>query len=67
MGGLEDPDVAVHRTVASSHGAYVGFDRLGSGDQADAHKVPMVRELIEAGHLDRVLLALGFARAMLSR
>jgi len=62
MGGLEDPDVIVHRTIAS-RGASVGFDRLGGGDQDDAYKVPMVRALIDAGYLERVLLASDFARA----
>ena len=62
MGGLEDPDATVHRRLAE-RGAFVGFDRLGGGPEADGHKVPMVRALIDAGYLENVLLASDFARA----
>ena len=62
MGGLEDPDAEVHRAIAA-RGAYVGFDRLGGGPEADGHKVPMVRAMLDAGHAERVLLASDFARA----
>ena len=62
MGGLDDPEATVHRRLAE-RGAFVGFDRLGSGAEADGHKVPMIRALIDAGHLENVLLASDFARA----
>ena len=62
MGGLDDPEATVHRRLAG-RGAFVGFDRLGGGQEADAHKVPMIRALIEAGYLEKVLLASDFARA----
>ena len=62
MGGLEDPEATVHRAIAA-RGAYVGFDRLGGGPEADGHKVPMVQAMIDAGHLERVLLASDFALA----
>ncbi len=62
MGGLDDPEAAVHRRLAE-RGAFVGFDRLGGGPEADAHKVPMVQALIDAGYLENVLLASDFARA----
>jgi phosphotriesterase-related protein len=62
MGGLEDPDAEVHRAIAA-RGAYVGFDRLGGGPEADGHKVPMVQAMLDAGHAERVLLASDFARA----
>ena len=62
MGGLDDPEATVHRRLAE-RGAFVGFDRLGGGQEADAHKVPMIRALIEAGYLENVLLASDFARA----
>jgi phosphotriesterase-related protein len=62
LGGLDDPEAAVHRRIAA-RGAFVGFDRLGGGPDADQHKVPMIRALIEAGHVDRVLLASDFAAA----
>ena len=62
LGGLDDPEAAVHRRIAA-RGAFVGFDRLGGGPDADGRKVPMIRALIEAGHVDRVLLASDFAAA----
>lgn len=62
MGGLIDPEAAVHKTIAS-RGAYVGFDRLGGGPEADGQKVPMVMAMLDAGHADRVLLASDFASA----
>ena len=62
MGGLDDPEAAVHRRLAA-RGAFVGFDRLGGGPEADGHKVPMIRALIDAGYLENVLLASDFARA----
>ena len=62
MGGLDDPDATVHRRLAG-RGAFVGFDRLGGGPEADGRKVPMIRTLIDAGYLENVLLASDFARA----
>jgi phosphotriesterase-related protein len=62
MGGLDDPEATVHRRLAE-RGAFVGFDRLGSGPEADGRKVPMIRALIDAGHLENLLLASDFARA----
>ena len=62
MGGLDDPEATVHRRLAG-RGAFIGFDRLGGGQEADAHKVPMIRALIEAGYLENLLLASDFARA----
>ena len=62
MGGLEDPEAEVHRAIAA-RGAYVGFDRLGGGPEADGHKVPMVQAMLDAGQAERVLLASDFARA----
>ena len=62
LGGLDDPAVTVHKAIAA-RGAFVGFDRLGGGPEADARKVPMVLALIEAGYLNNVLLASDFASA----
>lgn len=62
MGGLDDPEARVHRRLAA-RGAFVGFDRLGGGPEADGRKVPMIRALIDAGYLENVLLASDFARA----
>ena len=61
MGGLDDPEATVHRRLAE-RGAFVGFDRLGGGPEADGRKVPMIRALIDAGYLENVLLASDFAR-----
>ena len=62
MGGLADPEATVHRAIAA-RGAYVGFDRLGGGPEADGGKVPMVQAMLDAGHVERVLLASDFALA----
>ena len=62
MGGLIDPEATVHKNIAS-RGAYIGFDRLGGGPEADGPKVPMVMAMLEAGHTERVLLASDFAQA----
>ena len=62
MGGLEDPEATVHRGLCE-RGAFVGFDRLGNGPEADGYKVPMVQALIDAGYLQNVLLASDFASA----
>lgn len=63
LGGLDDPSATVHQAIAA-RGAFVGFDRLGGGPEADARKVPMVQTMLEAGHLERVLLASDFAAAV---
>ena len=62
LGELDDPAATVHKAIAA-RGAFVGFDRLGGGPDADARKVPMVLALIEAGYLENVLLASDFAAA----
>ena len=62
LGGVDDPEATVHKALAA-RGAFVGFDRLGGGPDADARKVPMVLALIEAGFLGNVLLASDFAAA----
>ena len=75
LGSRDDPDAVVHKAVAA-RGAFVGFDRVGymgdpSGDgaaraaswrgpEADRRKVSIIRGLIEAGYLNRVLLASDF-------
>ena len=62
MGGLDDPEATVHKTIAG-RGAYVGFDRLGGGPDADGRKVPMILSMLDAGYTERVLLASDFAQA----
>ena len=78
LGSRDDPDVVVHEAVAA-RGAFVGFDRVGymgspggegaapgaswRGPEADGRKVSMVLALIEAGFLNRVLLASDFHSA----
>ena len=62
MGGLDDPEATVHKTIAG-RGAYVGFDRLGGGPDADGRKLPMILSMLDAGYTERVLLASDFAQA----
>jgi phosphotriesterase-related protein len=54
LGNLVDPNVYVHKTICR-RGAFVGFDRQGSG--RDAPVVPLVMALIEAGFADHVLIS----------
>jgi phosphotriesterase-related protein len=54
VGGLVDPQVAVHKEICK-RGAYVGFDRQGGA--GDARQVPMVVALIEAGYADNLLFS----------
>jgi phosphotriesterase-related protein len=54
LGNLVDPNVYVHRTICR-RGAYVGFDRQGSG--RDAPVIPMVKALIDAGFADHLLFS----------
>lgn len=78
LGSLDDPDVAIHKAVAE-RGAFVGFDRVGymgspggegaapdpswRGPEADARKASMILALIDAGYLNRILLASDFHSA----
>ena len=62
LGSLPDPQVQVHTAVAA-RGAFVGFDRLATGTEADALRVEMITTLIEAGYADKVLLASDFSQA----
>jgi phosphotriesterase-related protein len=57
LGNLVDPDVYVHKIICR-RGAYVGFDRQGSG--RDAPVIPMVKALLDAG-FERNLLFSGDA------
>ncbi len=70
VGGLDRKD-AVAEGVAlaiARRGAYVALDNIGTeGDEhvTDAERAALVRELIEAGHVDRILLsadAIGVAK-----
>jgi phosphotriesterase-related protein len=54
LGNLVDPNVYVHKTICR-RGAFVGFDRQGSG--RDAPVVPLVMALIEAGFAQQVLIS----------
>jgi phosphotriesterase-related protein len=54
LGNLNDPSVYVHKTICR-RGAYVGFDRQGSG--RDDTVVPLVIKLIEAGFTDHLLFS----------
>lgn len=54
LGNLTDPALYVHKHVCR-RGAFVGFDRQGSGN--DAPVVPLVMGMIEAGFADHVLIS----------
>ncbi|MEE2966093.1 MAG: hypothetical protein VX427_18370 [Acidobacteriota bacterium] len=62
LGSLPDPRVEVHTAVAA-RGAFVGFDRLARGPEADAIKVEMITAMLDAGYVDQVLLASDFSSA----
>ena len=48
--------IDVFKTICK-RGAFVGFDRVGSRPESDAAQVPMIRNLIEAGYVDNILLS----------
>jgi phosphotriesterase-related protein len=48
--------IDVFKTICK-RGAFVGFDRVGSRAESDAAQVPMIRNLIEAGYVDNILLS----------
>jgi phosphotriesterase-related protein len=54
LGNLTDPEVYVHKAICR-RGAYVGFDRQGSG--RDAPVIPLVKALIDAGFADNLLFS----------
>jgi phosphotriesterase-related protein len=57
----DDPHAETHKEIAR-RGAYLGFDTVGHQlGPGDAVKVAMIKEVLEAGHEDRVLLSSDFA------
>jgi phosphotriesterase-related protein len=56
MGAAMMVPIDVFKTICS-RGAFVGFDRVGSREASDAKQIPMIRDLIEAGYVDRILLS----------
>jgi phosphotriesterase-related protein len=54
LGNLVDTNVYVHRAICR-RGAFIGFDRLGGG--GDAQQVPMMMALIEAGFADHLMFS----------
>lgn len=63
LDGIDDPPL--HATIAK-RGAFVGFDRVGSGTaDRDAVRVRNIIKVIEAGHADKVLLGTDFANEKL--
>ena len=54
LGNLVDTNLYVHKALCR-RGAFVGFDRLGGGN--DAPQVPLIMGLIEAGFADNILLS----------
>jgi phosphotriesterase-related protein len=65
LGNLVDTNVYVHKTLCR-RGAFIGFDRLGGG--GDAQQVPMMMSLIEAGFADHLMFSAdassGYAKTM---
>lgn len=56
LGNLEDSRVKVHKEVAR-RGAFVGFDRLVRSPESDAAQLPMIKAMIDAGYIDRLLFS----------
>jgi phosphotriesterase-related protein len=56
MGAQTMVPIDVFKTICR-RGAFVGFDRVGSRPESDAAQVPMIRNLIEAGYVDNILLS----------
>jgi len=54
LGNLVDTNVYVHKTLCR-RGAFIGFDRLGGG--GDAQQIPMMMSLIEAGFADHLMFS----------
>jgi predicted metal-dependent phosphotriesterase family hydrolase len=60
VGGLDRADATGVAAQVAAAGAYVGIDHVGTeseGYLSDADRVALVRELIAAGHTDRILLS----------
>jgi phosphotriesterase-related protein len=57
----DDPHADTHKAIAK-RGAFVGFDTVGHRlAQGDAKKVNLIKEVLDAGYEDHVLLASDFA------
>ena len=56
MGAQTMVPADVFKTICK-RGAFVGFDRVGSREESDAAQIPMIRDLIEAGYVDNILLS----------
>ena len=53
---LDDASAGVLKQIAA-RGAFVGFDRVAGGRVDDPQKVTTILALLEAGHLDRLLVS----------
>jgi phosphotriesterase-related protein len=64
LDGFDDPQL--HAAVAK-RGAFVGFDRVNSGGDAqrDAMRVRNIRKFLDAGYVNRLLIATDFANEKL--
>jgi phosphotriesterase-related protein len=56
MGAATMVPIDVFKTICK-RGAFVGFDRVGSREASDAKQVPMIKDLIDAGFADQILLS----------
>jgi phosphotriesterase-related protein len=65
LDGIDDPPL--HAAIAK-RGAFVGFDRVGSGaPERDALRVRNIMKVIDAGYADRVLLGTDFANEKMTK
>jgi phosphotriesterase-related protein len=56
MGAQTMVSIDVFKTICK-RGAFVGFDRVGGRPESDAAQVPMIKDLIQAGYVDNILLS----------
>ena len=56
MGAMDMVPIDVFKTICK-RGAFVGFDRVGSRAESDQKQALVIRQLIEAGYVDNVLLS----------
>jgi phosphotriesterase-related protein len=56
MGAPTMVSIDVFKTICR-RGAFVGFDRVGSRAESDTKQIPMIKDLIDAGFVDNILLS----------
>ena len=56
MGAMTMVPIDVFKTICK-RGAFVGFDRVGGRAESNEKQAPMIKELIDAGYVDNILLS----------